>query len=65
MEADLSEELSQASWRQWKLAYDLSPGDHTIQVRATDGDGMTQGAQRKSVAPDGAEGYHTINITTV
>lgn len=62
LEAQLGDELAEQTWRQWVLAYDFVPGDYTIAVRATDGDGMTQGSQRRPVAPDGAEGHHTISV---
>ncbi len=40
-----------------------TPGQHRIQVRATDGDGETQTEDRTEVAPDGATGWHTISVT--
>ncbi|MEQ8718805.1 MAG: molybdopterin-dependent oxidoreductase [Acidimicrobiales bacterium] len=62
-EAELSEELSDNSWRQWMLAWDATPGDHRIRVRATDGDGDTQIEDRSSPAPDGATGWHTVSVS--
>ncbi len=53
----LSEELSSSSWRQWLYTWDATPGDHLIQVRATDGTGFTQTAARVAPRPDGAEGW--------
>ncbi|MDA0637712.1 molybdopterin-dependent oxidoreductase [Nonomuraea sp. MCN248] len=50
------------TWRQWALDWDATPGDHTIEVRATDAAGRTQTEQRTPVAPDGATGWHTINV---
>ena len=38
------------------------PGNHAIEVRATDGTGETQTEQRTSPAPDGARGWHTIKV---
>jgi len=49
-------------WRQWVLEWDAVPGEHTIRVRATDGKGRTQTAERSPVAPDGATGHHTIRV---
>jgi DMSO/TMAO reductase YedYZ molybdopterin-dependent catalytic subunit len=49
------------SWRQWVLAWDAEPGDHTLQVRASDPDG-TQTEQVADVAPDGATGLHTVQV---
>jgi hypothetical protein len=37
-------------------------GDHTIQVRATDAEGVAQTDQIAPPAPDGATGYHTVVV---
>ena len=50
------------AWRQWVFEWDAAPGDHAITVRATDGTGRTQTAERSPVAPDGATGHHTIRV---
>ncbi|MGI9119785.1 MAG: molybdopterin-dependent oxidoreductase [Acidimicrobiales bacterium] len=62
-DAVLSEPLSDASWRQWSLAWDASSGRHQVRVRATDGTGATQTEERTSPRPDGATGFHTIAVT--
>ncbi len=62
LDARLSEALSQSSWRQWAIEWAATPGEYRITVRATDGDGETQTATRRPVAPDGATGYHGINL---
>jgi hypothetical protein len=41
---------------------DVPAGQHTLQVRATDGTGTTQTADRTPPPPDGARGYHTISF---
>jgi hypothetical protein len=61
-DAELSEPLSDDSWRQWSLAWDARPGTYTIRVRATDGTGETQSSMRSSPRPDGATGFHTISV---
>src|SRR5680860_541365 len=61
-QADLAAPLDVDSWRQWVLPWDATPGRHTISVRATDGAGQTQTAERTPVAPDGATGHHTISV---
>jgi len=62
--AELSAPLSDASWVQWKLPWVAGErGDHRITVRATDGDGVVQTAERTSPAPDGARGHHSIRVT--
>jgi hypothetical protein len=48
------------SWRQWVLIWQAATGSHTITVRATDSEGVTQ-----TQAPpprDGATGWHTITV---
>jgi len=58
----LSTEISNATWVQWKLAWDAPAGEHRIQVRATDGTGQVQTEESSPPAPDGARGYHTIGV---
>ena len=65
IEAELSTEISDNSWRQWKVDWDPEPGRYRLQVRATDGDGITQTELRVPPAPDGATGWHTIHVTVV
>ncbi|MDE0121050.1 MAG: molybdopterin-dependent oxidoreductase [bacterium] len=65
IEAELSSEISDNSWRQWKVDWDPEPGRYRLQVRATDGDGITQTELRVPPAPDGATGWHTIHVTVV
>lgn len=64
-EAELSEPLSDDAWVQWKLDIEVAEGRHTLQVRATDGTGETQGEARVSPKPDGAEGWHTVSFEAV
>ncbi len=63
IEAELSGEVNIDTWRQWRLDWDASPGDHTIAVRATNADGETQIEETSPVAPDGATGWHTIDVS--
>lgn len=62
-EATLSTPISDATWVQWLVAWDATPGPHAILVRATDGDGALQAAERTPPAPDGARGNHAIQVT--
>ncbi len=62
IEAELSGYVTDNSWRQWMLPWSAPTGDHVIQVRATDGQGVTQTAERSRVDPDGATGWHTIAV---
>ena len=50
------------TWRQWKLAWNATPGTHRIRVRATDAKGQMQPEERTDVAPDGATGWHEISV---
>jgi hypothetical protein len=62
-DARLSRPISDATWVQWVLDWAATPGDHTIQVRATDGAGQTQTDLQSPPAPDGARGWHTRTVT--
>jgi DMSO/TMAO reductase YedYZ molybdopterin-dependent catalytic subunit len=64
-EADLAASLGPATWRQWRAVVDLRPGEHALEVRATDGRGVTQTAVRQPPAPDGATGYHRRRVRAV
>ena len=61
-EAELGDEDTIDTWRQWVYRWDAAPGPHTLAVRATDGDGETQTGGRVSPFPDGATGHHTILV---
>ena len=61
--AELSVAISDATWVQWQYAWDASPGSHQIRVRATDGTGTVQESQVTRPPPDGARGYHTIQVS--
>ncbi len=61
--AEISTPISDATWVQWVLAWDATPGDHVIRVRATDGTGEVQTDERTPPEPDGARGHHVIEVT--
>ena len=61
-EAELADEVSIDTWRQWKYSWEAEPGDHVLQVRAIDTSGFTQSGKEVFVAPNGAEGYHTVDV---
>ncbi|HET9498425.1 MAG TPA: molybdopterin-dependent oxidoreductase [Candidatus Limnocylindria bacterium] len=61
--AELSVAISDATWVQWRYAWSAANGDHTLRVRATDGEGTVQESRATRPAPDGARGHHTINVT--
>ncbi|WP_438941344.1 molybdopterin-dependent oxidoreductase [Micromonospora craterilacus] len=62
-EAELAPTVSVDTWVQWSWRWQATPGEHTLQVRATDSTGETQTGQRQDVAPDGATGWHTVTLT--
>ena len=62
-DARLSDALSDDTWVQWLYEWDATPGEHRLQVRATDGTGETQTPQRTAPAPSGATGHHTVSVT--
>jgi DMSO/TMAO reductase YedYZ molybdopterin-dependent catalytic subunit len=60
--ATLAPAISADTWVQWSVPWDAQPGIHIIEVRATDANGFVQPGDYKSVAPDGAEGWHAITV---
>ena len=61
-EAHLGPELNNSTWRQWWIDWEAKPGKHKIQVRATNKKGEIQTSVKKDVLPNGAQGWHTINV---
>ena len=61
--AELAVDGGVDTWRQWKLAWNATAGDHRIRVRATDANGKVQTEERADVAPDGATGWHEIGVS--
>jgi hypothetical protein len=62
-EAKLPAQDTIDTWRQWYYLWDATPGQHMLQVRATDKSGYTQTAIKHKTEPNGATGYHTIFVT--
>jgi DMSO/TMAO reductase YedYZ molybdopterin-dependent catalytic subunit len=60
--AQLAEVVGPDTWRQWKFDWTATAGEHTITVRATDADGKLQIADFAPPAPDGATGYHQVQV---
>lgn len=61
-QATLASAISTDTWYQWQLGLELTAGDYEVQVRATDATGQPQTEDKAPVAPDGATGYHTVNV---
>jgi DMSO/TMAO reductase YedYZ molybdopterin-dependent catalytic subunit len=62
-DADLADPGTDDTWVQWRAVLDLEPGDHRVQVRATDKDGLVQTSVERDVLPDGATGWHGIELS--
>ncbi len=64
VEATLAPTGTKDLWQQWVLPFDFTSGQHQITVRATDGDGTVQTADRAEPFPSGATGLHSIRVVT-
>ncbi len=62
-QARLADEPTVDGWRQWIYEWNATAGKHTLQVRATDGLGVTQTETIARSDPDGATGWHTVGVT--
>ena len=51
------------TWVQWVWEWEAVPGDHRLEVRATDTAGIAQTEKRADVLPDGATGYDSTFVT--
>jgi DMSO/TMAO reductase YedYZ molybdopterin-dependent catalytic subunit len=61
--AELAEATSDDTWRQWRFPWSATTGRHRVSVRASDADGNLQLAAEAPPAPDGATGYHSVEVT--
>lgn len=59
---ELAEALGDESWVQWRVPWTPDAGRHTIEVRATDGTGAVQSAGPVPPRPNGAEGWHSVEV---
>jgi len=50
-------------WRQWYLPWDATGGQHRLSARAYDASGVPQVAEVQDVLPDGATGYHVVEVS--
>ncbi len=62
-EADIARPGSSEAWVQWSTMWEAPTGTAALSVRATDGNGDLQPFGPKDVAPDGAEGWHTVLVS--
>jgi DMSO/TMAO reductase YedYZ molybdopterin-dependent catalytic subunit len=62
-EAPFDPPLSNLTWVLWRMAWTpVSEGAYRLMVRATDGSGNLQSSGSAPSFPDGATGYHTIQV---
>jgi DMSO/TMAO reductase YedYZ molybdopterin-dependent catalytic subunit len=62
-QATLAPVVSLDTWVQWSYSWPATAGEHTLRVRATDKDGQTQTSTPAPPAPDGATGWHSVQVT--
>jgi DMSO/TMAO reductase YedYZ molybdopterin-dependent catalytic subunit len=61
--ATLAATVSSDTWRQWSYSWQATGGQHTIRVRATDNSGYTQTSTPADPAPNGATGWHSVQVS--
>jgi len=61
-ETTLAEQLNATTWRQWSYAWDATPGNHQLTVRATDGTGELQTEERAEIVPNGTSGWQSLFV---
>jgi DMSO/TMAO reductase YedYZ molybdopterin-dependent catalytic subunit len=54
---------SSDTWVQWRYDWPATPGSHTLRVRAADGAGELQPETPATPFPDGATGWHSVEVT--
>jgi DMSO/TMAO reductase YedYZ molybdopterin-dependent catalytic subunit len=65
-DATLQAPLSQDAWRLWTWQWSPSqPGTYTLVSRATDGTGEVQTSHEQFTVPNGATGYHKVQVQVV
>lgn len=64
-EAQLRAPLSETTWVLWRYEWPFEAGDHTFEVRCTDGEGVLQVLESGSARPDGATGIHSVETSIV
>jgi DMSO/TMAO reductase YedYZ molybdopterin-dependent catalytic subunit len=61
--AELADAISADTWVQWRLPWTAESGAHTIECRALSADGETQTSDPAAPVPDGAQGWHRVEVT--
>ncbi len=62
MTTQLGPDVGLDYWRQWYLPWDATAGSHQLSARAYDASGLPQIAEVQDVLPDGATGYHVVQV---
>ncbi len=64
VDAELGAEASLDTWRQWRYVWDGgTSGNHTVSVRAIDGQGVVQSSDKANPAPNGASGWQRVQFS--
>ncbi|MGH3646357.1 MAG: molybdopterin-dependent oxidoreductase [Micromonosporaceae bacterium] len=61
-DAKLADEATVDAWRQWRYRWQATAGGHRLRVRATDGEGERQTDRAQDSFPDGATGWHQVDV---
>jgi DMSO/TMAO reductase YedYZ molybdopterin-dependent catalytic subunit len=61
--ADLAHAINADTWVQWRWRWDAPAGAHRLRVRSTNTAGERQTSAIAPVVPDGASGWHTVDVT--
>jgi DMSO/TMAO reductase YedYZ molybdopterin-dependent catalytic subunit len=62
-EAKLRSPLSETTWVVWRYDWPFAEGEHTFEVRCTEGDGTPQIEEQRPNRPSGATGLHSLDET--
>lgn len=60
--ARLGRTANEDTWVQWVYSWPATPGSHRIEVRCTDSTGAVQTGDVRPPAPDGATGWHAVEV---
>jgi len=63
LEADLEELPGEFAWHRWRAVTERSPGELSIQTRATDGTGEVQTKVPSQPHPAGSTGWHSKTVS--
>jgi hypothetical protein len=62
-EAQLRSPLSETTWVIWRYEWPFEVGEHTVEVRCTEGNGTPQIEETRKNRPSGATGIHSREAT--